>query len=244
MATYTSVADANGDFTVPFSANYTSGQKITVTSEKSGAVKSIELFAPSNTSGGGFIEISGDYSNFPQHIGVITISDELGTRLNNNSFFSDSVYTNIFGVATGLVIPSVIINIGEFCFSGWVNSLSLNIGGVIENIPQYSFSSWRSIQNAVFPEGTKYFRQYSLVSWTSLKTIVLPSTTEVIESYAMSDWSSAQAITLLSTSPPAISHTSFNGLRSACIFKVPATSVDAYQNAPYWSAFAARIQAI
>ena len=38
------VADLNGDFTVPFSSNYTSGQKITVTAEKDSATKTIELF--------------------------------------------------------------------------------------------------------------------------------------------------------------------------------------------------------
>lgn len=244
MTTYTGVADENGDFTVPFSSNYTGGQKVAVTAEKDGAIKTIELYAPSNVSGGGFIKISGDYSNFPQNIGVITLSDELGAGLSNNAFFSDATYANIFGMATGLVIPSTITSIGDFCFNGWVNSLSLDIVGVIENIPQYSFGSWRSIQNAVFPEGTKYFRQYSLMSWNSLKTIVLPSTTELIESYAMYDWSNAQTITLLATIPPAITSTSFSGLRSGCIFKVPASSVEAYQNAPYWSVYAARIQAI
>mgnify|MGYP001618506052 FL=1 len=42
MPTVTGTADANGDFNIALGANYTSGEKITVTAEKDSAEKTIE----------------------------------------------------------------------------------------------------------------------------------------------------------------------------------------------------------
>lgn len=219
MPIYTATADANGDFIVPFSSNYTSGQKVTVTAEKDGATKSIELNAPSDVSGGGVIRFSGNLSNFPNNIGGVVISGITG------EIGASSFYTTLSGTwcakATSLVIESGVTSIGSSAFSGWVSVLSLEL-----------------------PEGLTVIKQQAFYDLTSLLTLTLPSSIGVIEYAAFRNLLACNEITSLALSPPTIRSDTFIGLKSTCIFKVPAASVAAYQAAANWSAYASRIQAI
>lgn len=219
MAIYTGVADANGDFNIPFSANYTSGQKVTVTAEKDGATKSIELFAPSDTLGGGAIQFSGTLANFPNNIGHVTITG-LSGAIGNTAFYS-SFSDEWCGKATGLTVDHGVTSIGSSAFSGWSGALSL-----------------------LLPEGLLTISQYAFDGWSKCKTVTLPSSITSIADGAFRGLSVCESITIYATTPPLITSITFINLRSACIFKVPAASVAAYQAAPNWSAFAARIQAI
>lgn len=245
MVTYTGVADPNGDFTIPFTQNYSGGQKVTVTAEKDGAQKSIELYAPSDLTGGGFLQYDGNLTNFPLNIGNITLSGISGS-IAANTFSCDNptVRPNLFSYAKSLTIPAGITSIGGFCFAGWSGATNLTFNSVFENIPEYAFSSWYSMKNIVLPEGIKTIAQYAFNDWNKCEYLTLPSTILSIGSYSFAFFSKAIEITCLAVTPPTIRDTSFYSLRSACIFKVPAGSVDAYKAAPNWSTYAARIQAI
>lgn len=196
MAIYTGVADANGDFNIPFSANYTGGQKVTVTAEKDAATKSIELYAPSEViSSSSAVQISGDLSNFPNGIMSCTINliGSIGDRA-----FESAGSSSLFAKIKSLTLSDGVTFIGLASFAGWVGVLSLE----------------------------------------------LPATLQTIANYGFNNLSSCDEIRCLATTPPLIYSTSFGSLKSTCIFKVPAGSVAAYQAAPNWSDFAARIQAI
>lgn len=174
MPTYTGAADSNGDFNISFGSNsFTSGEKITVVAEKDGATKSIELFAPSDVTGGGVIRFTGNIIDFPNNIGGVVLS-EISGRIASYAFYAGDPFS-IWGKAISLDIPSTVTSLGSRAFYGW---------------------------------------------------------------------GSCNEIICRAENPPEIQSNTFDGLKTSCIFKVPASSVDAYKTASYWSAFAARIQAI
>lgn len=290
MATYTAVADANGDFIVPFSSAYTSGEKITVTAEKDSATKSIELFAPSDVTGGGVIQFTGTLDNFPNNIGGVILSEISGgignyafsavsanalslwkkatsltltnsvTSIGSNAFsewtnatqltLSSSLRSINQGAfsgwtkATSLSIPDSVLTLGQECFYGWVSSLSLHIGSGLTSIPIQAFDGWAKATSLAIPDQVKNIGAYAFRGWSLATSLLVGAGVTSIEGYSFMNWASCNEIICRALIPPTITNTSFNGLKSTCIFKVPAASVAAYQAAPNWSAFASRIQAI
>lgn len=242
MPIYTGVADANGDFAIPFTSNYTDGQKITVTSEKSGATKSIELFAPSDTTGIGAIQFSGNTSDFPNNIGNISIV--LTGIIKSYTFYCHAMGSNIFSKATGLTLSNGITSVLELSFAFWGNAKNLNLPNTLTNIGSSAFMGWSNAVALIIPEGVLSIGSNAFTNWYSCASVLIPSTVSTIESYAFSYMSACNEVKILRITPPAIKSDTFANLKSTCIFKVPAESVDAYKAAANWSAFAARIQAI
>lgn len=144
MATYTGTADENGDFTVIFGgAEYTSGQKVTVTALKDGAEKSIEIFAPSDTTNGGVIQFLGNLNNFPENIGDIRL-DKISGIIGASAFEAGSPTTSLFKKATGLVINHGVVDIGSSAFRNWVLARHLTIPETVTTIQLYAFQGWTS----------------------------------------------------------------------------------------------------
>lgn len=220
MATYTGVADANGDFTVPFSSSYTSGQKVTVTAEKDAATKTIELFAPSDVIPQiNNFQFSGTMVDFPQNIGVITLNG-LSGRINDNAMNAAGT-GSIPSAAQGLVISDGPTIVGYNAFAGWSNAQSLVIPDSITDIEAIAFADW-----------------------ASAKTVVIGSGVTSIESMAFLNLTSCTLLTVKAVVPPSILSDTFAYLKSTCIIKVPSASVAAYKAANVWKTFASRIQAI
>ena len=265
MAIYTGVADANGDFNIPFSTNYTGGQKVTVTAEKDGATKSIELFAPSDTTGGGVIQFSGTLANFPNNIGGIVLSEISGAI--GDYAFNSANSGEIWANATSLVIPPGITSIGNYAFMAWSGSTSVSIPEGVTAIGNNAFMNWTNLLSIILPStlltiGANAFSSASKVtslvipnsvtsignsaffSYAQLLSLTIGSSVVSIGSQAFQGLSACNEIICLQATPPTIQSNTFNGLKATCIIKVPAASVSAYQAAPNWSAYAARIQAI
>ena len=240
MAIYTSVADANGDFTVPFSSSYTSGQKVTVTAEKGAATKSIELFAPTEVVGNvPAIEVSGSWNNFPANIGTVTITMS-GNIATGAFWYSDNNYG--FSNATGLVIKEC-TGVGSYAFKSWKKMTSLTLDVSVKIIDGFAFESCSALLNIVLPGvvnvGVGAFMYCGAVLNVDIGTAII-----TIGGAAFEYLSSCNQVICRALSPPTIVSNSFGNIKSTCIFKVPAESVAAYQAAPNWSAYAARIQAI
>lgn len=175
MTIYTGVADANGDFTVPFSSSYASGEKITVIAEKDGATKSIELYAPSDVVGGGVIRFSGSLDSFPNNIGAVAISGISGTI--DQYAFQGGNSSSIWSKATGLTISPGVTSIGQSAFDGWINALILNLPNTLVSIGGSAFLNW-----------SKYD-----------KDLVLPNTLQSISDGAFRGWSKATSLTIPSS---------------------------------------------
>lgn len=265
MATYTGVADANGDFTVPFSSSYTGGQKITVTAEKDSATKSIELFAPSSVTGGGIITWTGTTVNFPESIGEVALSNEVNGAIANYAFYVDSANNNRFGVsASGLSILNA-ISIGSYAFHRWINSKRLIMGNTVKTISSYAFYRWyaateiqlsntlESISDSAFgdwsgftghliiPNSVKTIGSVSFGEWINATKLTLGSGILSIGSSAFGYWNSCSEINCLATKPPTIASSTFYNLPSSCTIKVPSASLAAYQTAANWSAHASKM---
>lgn len=220
MATYTGMADENGDFTVPFSSNYTSGQKIIVTAEKDAATKSIEVFAPSEaTPQIQNMQFSGNMVDFPLNVGIITLNG-LSGRISDNAMYS-SATGSLANMAEGLIISNGPETIGYNAFGGWSNAQSLVIADSVTTIEVIAFASWINAKNVIIGSG--------ILS---------------IDSMAFTDLTSCTQITVKATVPPNIQADTFAYLKTNCIIKVPSASVAAYKAKANWKTFASRIQAI
>lgn len=138
MATYTGVADANGDFTVPFPSDYTGGEKITVSAEKDGAIKSIELYAPSNAYGR---DVLFSLTNFPNGIGAVTLSQEISGILSNTRFDGNNV-GSIWRNATSLKIQGNITQIPANAMRSWVAATSLDLPATLTLISSSAIIGW------------------------------------------------------------------------------------------------------
>lgn len=217
MATYTTVADANGDFMVSFSSSYTGGEKITVAAEKEGALKTIELFAPAEVTGGGVIQFGGTLSDFPKNIGVITLTGLTGT-INNYAFAGNNNDSNIFKMATGLNIEFGVDSINEGAFINWRNSQYLSLPNSLLSIGVLAFMSWGKIQS-----------------------IEIPSSVAKIKDSAFYDCPMLTEVTMRSLEPPIIGSNVFQATHQNLVIKVPASSLSAYKVANRWSAYASRM---
>lgn len=220
MAIYTGVADANGDFTVPFSSNYTGGQKITVTAEKDSELKTIELYAPSEVTGGGVIQFSGTLEQFPSNIGVITFIGIEGV-IQPYAFAANSNNFNMFKVATGLVLPMGITEIAEAAFYNWKNCESVSIPSSVQRFGALAFYNNLKLTQFECGDGVLSIGEGCWMDCLLLQEFVIHTTT-----------------------PPTAGNNMFAGTHSSLVIKVPAAAVAAYQAAPQWSAYASRIQAI
>ncbi|WP_180003628.1 MULTISPECIES: leucine-rich repeat protein [unclassified Acinetobacter] len=246
MAIYTGVADANGDFNIPFSTNYTGGQKVTVTAEKDSATKSIELYAPSEVAGGGAIQFSGSLVDFPLAIGDVTLGDGITGIIQHSALrrHDDTSARSIGHYATGLTIVGDVTRINQYAFADWRNAKFLNLPATLSYINAWSFENWRMADFLVLPEGVETIADSAFRYWQAATYLDIPSTILSIGNTSFGNWLACTEVTCRAITPPTISSSTFQNLNASCVFKVPAASVAAYQAAPNWSAFAARIQAI
>lgn len=234
--------NANGDFTIPFSISYTSGQKVTVSAEKDGAEKSIELYAPSDVTGGGVIKFSGNMANFPQNIGEITLASEISGEIAHYAMTAVPQTYNIFRYASGLILEGNITTIGVNAFEDWRSSKVLIFkGNGPTSINGYAFSQWNSLQEINLNEGLTWIGNNAFQYCSSCKTINLPSTLTSIGQAVFVFATACETITCLATTPPSASDYFLNGLNGACVIKVPAVSLSAYQTAANWSAYASKM---
>lgn len=185
MVIYTGVADANGDFNIPFSANYTSGQKITVTAEKDSATKSIELYAPSEVGGGGVIQFTGDYNNFPENIGDMHFSSDI-TAIAPYAFYQAGAGGVTFRTSvTGLKFDAI-TTIGEYAFYAFNACKSIDFGNQLKSIGNYSFQNCSQLQSVNFGNSLQTIGIDSFFGCSKLQSINLPDTLTSLGSNAFS----------------------------------------------------------
>lgn len=187
MATYTGTADGSGDFTIDFGGNsYTSAQKVTVTAEKDAAIKTIELFAPSDVTGGGAIQFSGDFSNFPQNVGVITLTNQIEGSIQANAMRGYVGTYNIFNYAQGLIIEGDVTTIGNYAFADWRFATQLSLPNTVTTIGQYSFDHFGFSATVDFdinlPNSVNTLSTYSFY-YSNMKNFDIGSSVTTIPQY-------------------------------------------------------------
>ena len=242
MTIYTGVADENGDFTFPFSTEYTSGEKINVKSSKDGAEKTIELFAPSVPSGE-LLQIGGSIIDFPQNIDFLKINI-LGS-IGDSAFSSNiSAPANIFNVAKSLIINEGAIHLGAYSFENWAIASVISLPSTLLSIGEGAFYNWTGLIDVFIPDSVKTIGDYSFNGCSNIKNIRIGSDCNSIGDYAFPYLTNAISVTLTAVVPPEIQSTTFVSIKSTVKYYVPAASLAAYKAAPVWKTFASKIYAI
>ena len=263
MATYTGTADAGGNFTIGFGGNnYTSAQKVTVTATKDGNSKSVELYAPADTSGGGVIQFSGTMTNFPDNVGGVTVTGINGPIKTQafaayyaghiwkkaTSLIIGSGVTTIgtfafvnWSAATSLTLPSTVTSIGDYCFSGWLLMNALNLGTGVTTIGQSAFQGCSALTSITIPNSVTTIGLEAFYLCSAATFIQIGSAVTSIGGNAFYNATACNEMRCLPLTPPSIFVNTFTNLKSTCVIKVPAASLSAYQTAANWSAHASKM---
>ena len=183
MTTYTTTADSSGNYSIAFGTAYTGGQKVSVTSEKDGSTKNIELYAPSSVIGGGVIQFSGTMVNFPQNIGVITLTSAVSGIINPSAMRASTNAFNMFYRATGLIIEGAVTELGDYALADWRYASLLTLPSTLTKIGQYAlqyFGSESTVDfNITLPNSVNTLDQYSFLS-ASMKNFDLGTGVTII----------------------------------------------------------------
>ena len=263
MATYTGTADAGGNFTIGFGGNnYTSAQKVTVTATKDGNSKSVELYAPADTSGGGVIQFSGTMTNFPDNVGGVTVTGINGPI--KTQAFAAYYAGHIWKKATSLTIGSGVTTLGIYAFSDWSVATSLTLPNSVTSISDYCFTGWLLMNTLNFGTGLQTIAPAAFYNCRAVTSITIPNAVTTIGLEAFYDCKAATYIQIgsavtsiggsafynaiacnemrcLPLTPPSILVNTLTNLKSTCVIKVPAASLTLYKTAANWSAHASKM---
>lgn len=242
MATYTAMADTNGDFTIPFSSKYTGGQKIKVTAEKDGATKTIDIYAPAEVTGG-VLSFGGSLLDFPINITSVTIKQISGS-ISNESFSALGSPNTFMSKATSLVIDCDIHGIGFYSFAGWPLIKTIQFPPTLLNIGEGVFYSCGSLESLVFPSSLQTIGQDAFNNCSAILNITFGAGLTSIGANAFAYLANAVSVTCLATIPPTIQASTFTGIKSTVKYYVPTASLATYKAAPIWKTFASKIYAI
>ena len=209
MATYTTTANASGDFSVDFPTAVNGGQKVTITATKDLDNKTIELSAPSGIVGGGAIVFLGDMNDFPLGITGIELSSSVTGDIATSAFAGNTSGT-FFRYAQ-----------------------TLKVGGGVRNIGDYAFAYWTALTTAAIEEGVTGLGTNTFSNCAMMTTISLPATLKTIGNNCFSSSIRLETINFpTSYSLESIGTNAFNGISSLVSFpKFPATLKSLGQNA-------------
>lgn len=263
MTTYTTTADANGDFNLSFgSTAYTGGESIKVKATSGTSEREIIINAPSELIGLAGIRFEGDYVNFPSANLKMIISGVKNILANafwngNNTIFSKVTRVEMDGTCesladyvfynmkmTSIQLSANLKTIGGGALYGCNELLSFVMPNTVTALGESALLNCTKITNLVISTGLKTIPSSCFSGLSQLPSVTFPASIISISANACQSWGACNEITMLPATPPTITSTTFYGLKSTCVFKVPAGSVDAYKTAANWSAFASRIQAI
>ncbi|MDR9858911.1 InlB B-repeat-containing protein [Treponema socranskii] len=115
---------------------------------------------------------------------------------------------------------------------------TVNIPSTLTSIGN-AFLSYSEVEDVKIPEGITFLDYMFLYNCTKLKTLELPSTfTKQLRSDFCANCTALQSVTCKAATPPPLGARAFDGVVLAGVtLKVPAASVSAYENAPYWKDF-------
>lgn len=171
MPTFTAVADSNGDFIVPFSAAYTSGQKVTVTAEKDAAIKTIELFAPSEPVA-------------PIAEGALVLEGVMYPTISNTKLLITKDFNTVLNTVN---FPNPDAN------ALWRRIQSVEVGEGITSM-QAVFRNWTNLKNIILPESLLSITESFTFLGCNIEKLVIPAATVNIEDIQLQNGNGDAAI--------------------------------------------------
>lgn len=191
-----------------------------------------EIIEPASTSwGSGATIVSNTYSNGK---GIIKLSAD-ATTVPYQAFLNNTTLLTIS-------LPNSITTMLQSCFEGCTSLTSLNIPTGVTTIPQLFISRCTALTSIIIPS-TVISTDTSSFSKSGLTSIVIPSSVTTIGKSSFTSCASLTSVTVESTTPPTLGNNNVF-YSTTCTIYVPASSVDTYKAANYWSSVASRIQPI
>ena len=136
-----------------------------------------------------------------------------------------------------------VTGIGSYAFQRCYSLLSITIPDGVTSIGNYAFQYCYSISSITIPDGITSIGSSAFSTCYSLASITIPDGVTSIGNYAFQNCYSIKEYHLLPTTPPTLSNTNaFGSIPADCIIYVPAGSLEAYQTATNWSAYADQMQ--
>ena len=144
---------------------------------------------------------------------------------------------------TSLTIPAGVTSIGQSAFSSCTGLTSIEVPGSVTSLANAVFSSCTGLTSITLSEGLTSIGESAFNYCTGLTSLTIPSTVTSLGYRAFQYCTGLTEFKCLPVTPPSAGSAMFYQA-SECPIYVPATSVEAYQTADNWKAYAARIQAM
>ena len=187
-----------------------------------------------------------------------TFSDYTGELvLNSNSLVENDYSSDYYGHRPSktwlrgakfskLTIGDNINKIGRSAFYECSTLRKVVIGNNINTIGTNAFYYCTSLSDVIIPNGVAYIGDWAFAVCTSLESITLPETTVSIGFAAFYECQSLKEVYCRAKTPPTGSLYMFDYLADPyrpinCKIYVPASSVELYKTAEYWSKYKSQI---
>ena len=165
----------------------------------------------------------------------ITIPDSV-TSIGSNVFY------NCYSI-TSITIPDSVTSIGDYAFYNCYSLTSLAIPTSVTSIGGSAFYNCYSLTSLTIPDSVTSIGSYAFSNCFSLANITIPNNVTSIKDCAFYKCYSMAEYHLKPTTPPTLSDKdAFTGISDDCIIYVPQGSLEAYQTATNWAAYASHMQ--
>ena len=208
--------------------------------------------------GSGVTSIGNYTFQYCYSLSSITIPDGV-TSIESNAFYycyslsSITIPDGVTGIAiyvfrncyslSSISIPASVTDIFDNAFQACYSLPGITIQASVTSIGNYTFQYCYSLSSITIPDSVTRIGNYTFQYCYSLSSITIPDSVTSIRVYVFQHCYGMKEYHLLPTTPPTLSNTNaFTGIPADCIIYVPAGSLEAYQTATNWSAYADQMQ--
>ena len=158
-----------------------------------------------------------------------------------------SIGENAFKECRGLTsvnIPNSVTSIGTYAFFDCYSLTGITIPSGVTGIGNVAFGNCTSLTSISIPNSVTSISGYAFNGCYHLTSVTIGSGITSIGQRAFQNCSGLTSITINASTPPTLDSEYTFANTNNCLIYVPCGSVNAYQNASYWSAYGSRFRAI